>query len=226
MIYCGVPAKQRASSGVAVAVRRDWKHKIQDYTWIWDRIIETRIKVLNRNFTIVGVYAPVEGKEHATEEFYRELQQSMDKIPKNENIILADFNGRIGNQPIPECIVTYEEQVTNNNAAALRDFCAFDKLKISNSFYRHKDINKFTWEARGTKSIIHYIIINDRLKSNIEDTRVFRESDIDSDYKLVECKFKFLTHAQHSHKIKNKTVYTKPPAFKVHLLEQESIRTL
>jgi len=37
----------------------------------------------------VGVYAPVEGKEQETEEFYRELQQSMDKIPKKENIILS-----------------------------------------------------------------------------------------------------------------------------------------
>jgi len=227
MIYCGVPANQWASSGVAIAVTKDRKHKIKDYTWIWDRIIETRIKVLNRNFTIVGVYAPVEGKEQGTEEFYRELQQSMDKIPKNENITLAgDLNGRIGNRPIPECIGTYGEQVTNHNGAALREFCAFSKLKITNPFYRHKDIHKFTWEARGTKSIIDYIIINDRLKSNIDDTRVFRGSEIDSDHKLVESKFKFLTHAKHGHKIKDKTVHTKLPAFKAHMLEQESIRTL
>ena len=128
MIYCGVPANQWASSGLAIAVKKDWKHKIQDYTWISDRIIETRIKVLNRNFTIVGVYAPVEGKEQETEEFYWERQQSMDKTPKKENIILArDFNGRIGNQPIPERIGTYGEQVTNHNGAALRDVCAFNK---------------------------------------------------------------------------------------------------
>jgi len=48
MIYCGIPANQWASSGVAIAIRKDWEHKIQDYTWISDRIIETRIKVLNR----------------------------------------------------------------------------------------------------------------------------------------------------------------------------------
>jgi len=151
----------------------------------------------------------------------------MDKIPKNENIILAgDFNGRIGNQPIPECIGTYGVQVTNHNGAALRDYCAFNKLKITNSFYRHKDIHKFTWEARGTKSVIDYIIINDRLKSNIEDTRVFRGSEIDSDHKLVESKFKFLTHGKNSYKKKDTTIYRKPPAFKVHLLEQESIGPL
>jgi len=28
MIYCGVPANQWASSGVAIAVTKDWKHKI------------------------------------------------------------------------------------------------------------------------------------------------------------------------------------------------------
>jgi len=131
MIYCGVPANQWASSGVAIAIRKDWKHKIQDYTWISDIIIETRIRVLNRNFTIVRVYAPVEGKEQDTEEFYRELQQSMDKIPKKENILAGDFSGRIGNQRIPECIRTYGKQVMNHNGAALRDFCAFNKLKIN-----------------------------------------------------------------------------------------------
>jgi len=108
----------------------------------------------------------------------------------------------------------------------LKDFCAFNKLKITNSFYRHKDMYKFTWEARGTKSVKDYKIINDRLKSNIEDTRVFRGSEIDNDHKLVESKFKFLTHTKHSHKKKDKTTYTTPPTFKVHLLEQESIRTL
>jgi len=34
IIYCGVPANQWGSSGVEIAVRKDWKHKIQDYTWI------------------------------------------------------------------------------------------------------------------------------------------------------------------------------------------------
>jgi hypothetical protein len=37
----------------------------------------------------------------------------------------------------------------------------------------------------------------------------------------VESKFKFCTHAKHSHNKTDKTIYKKPPAFKVHLLEQE-----
>jgi len=82
MIYCGVPANQWASSGVAIAIRKDWKHKIQDYTWISDRIIETRIKVLNRNFTIVAVYASVEGKEQDTGDFTENCNKVQTKFLK------------------------------------------------------------------------------------------------------------------------------------------------
>ena len=42
----------------------------------------------------------------------------------------------------------------------------------------------------------------------------------------MENKFKFPTNAKHSYNKTDKTIYKKPPAFKVHLLEQESIRTL
>jgi hypothetical protein len=42
---------------------------------------------------------------------------------------------------------------------------------------------------------------------------------------LVESKLKFV-HAKHKYNKANKTVDKKPLGFKVHLLEQESIRTL
>ena len=102
----------------------------------------------------------------------------------------------------------------NHNGAALRDLCAFNKLKITNSFYRHKDTQKFTLEARGNKSIIDYIIINYRLKSNIENTKVFRGSENDSDHKLVESKFKFFTHSKLSHIKTDKTIYKNPQHLK------------
>ena len=55
-------------------------------------------------------YESVEGKERDSE-FYRELQQTVNKIHKKENIILAgDFNGRIGNQQILECIGALENK--------------------------------------------------------------------------------------------------------------------
>jgi len=53
------------------------------------------------------------------------------------------------------------------------------------------------------------MIISDRLKSNIEDTRVFSGSEIDSDQNLVERKFKFFAHAKHSYNKTEKIVQKK-----------------
>jgi hypothetical protein len=53
----------------------------------------------------------------------------------------------------------------------------------------------------------------------------FRECKEYSDHMLVESKFKFV-QAKHKYNKTNKTVDKKPLGFKVHLLEQESVRTL
>jgi hypothetical protein len=42
----------------------------------------------------------------------------------------------------------------------------------------------------------------------------------------MESRFIFFKHAKHSYNETDKTIYKKPPVFKVHLLEQEPIRTL
>jgi exonuclease III len=59
MIYFGVPDNEWAASGVAILIRKDWKNQIQNYPWISDRIVVTRLSLLNRNFTIVGLHAPI-----------------------------------------------------------------------------------------------------------------------------------------------------------------------
>ena len=67
----------------------------------------------------------------------------------------------------------------------LWDFCAYNKLKIINSFYKHKDIYKFTWEECGCKSIIHYAIVNKLIWPHIWDTRVYRGAELDTDHYLL-----------------------------------------
>jgi exonuclease III len=46
-IYSGVPDNEWAASGVAILIRKDWKNKIQDYTWISDRILIIRLSLRN-----------------------------------------------------------------------------------------------------------------------------------------------------------------------------------
>jgi hypothetical protein len=55
--------------------------------------------------------------------------------------------------------------------------------------------------SKKTMSIIDYAIINDLLKNNFEDRRVFIGCEIDSDHRLLERKFKYrpTISSKHSH---------------------------
>jgi len=60
-----------------------------------------------------------------------------------------------------------------------------------NTFFKHKEIHKFTWEARGHKSIIDYFITNMKTSTVIQDIRVYRSNEIDSDHYLLCAKVNF-----------------------------------
>jgi hypothetical protein len=47
-----------------------------------------------------------------------------------------------------------------------------------NTFIKHKEIHKFTWEARGQKAVIDYFITNMKTSKVIQDTRVYRSNEI------------------------------------------------
>jgi hypothetical protein len=204
MIYSGTPKECWASSGVAILIKKEWKYKIIDCLCISDRIIQVRIKIINKVFTIIGIYAPVEGSTQ-TNDFYNELQEILNKRGKIEHIIMAgDFNARIGNRTNPGCIGSEGEPTLNNNGSTFRDFCTFNNFKVTNTFFRHKNINKYTWEARGSKSVIDYVVIVKKPKNNI-DTRVYKGCEIDSDNFLLESKFKFPIKKYKTHN--SKTLY-------------------
>jgi hypothetical protein len=67
----------------------------------------------------------------------------------------------------------YREATLNSDGRKVIDFCKFNNLKIINTFFKHKEIHKFTWEARGHKSIIDYFITNMKTSKVIQDIRVY-----------------------------------------------------
>jgi hypothetical protein len=83
-----------------------------------------------------------------------------------------------------------------------------------------KEIQKYTWSARGSKTIIDYVIVNRRLKNLVQDIKVFRGSDIGSDHFLVTSRINLLSRWKqktNNSKLANEYVY------KVYLLQKESI---
>lgn len=224
MIYSGVPQNKRAQSGVAILVDSKWKSKIEFYTYVDERILTIRLRIGRGHLTIIGVYAPANAKKEEIEMFYDTLQKVVQNVNKNDSLIISgDFNARIGNSPIPDIVGIFGEDVINSKGQELRQFATNNHLKITNTFFRKRDINKYTWSERGLRSIIDYVLINDKLRPQLQDVHVYRGCDINSDHHLVMARFALWT------KWKNSKVKERPlqeDVYKIYLLNQESIRNL
>lgn len=211
--------------GVGILIDEKWKRKIESYVYINERIVIVRFKIDRGHLCVIGVYAPEEGRREDTEIFYEELQKQVNKYNKTDHmLILGDLNARVGNVPIVNIVGAFGEITLNENGKTLRDFATFNQLKITNTFFRKKDINKYTWNARGSRSIIDYVIANKKMSSQIRDTHVFRGNDISSDHFLVTSKVEIWARWKKqkcSTKLQNQNF-----KFKVHLLQEESIRNL
>lgn len=61
--------------------------------------------------TTIGVYAPVEGQDDEINDFYGEMQDTIQKVNKREYLIIAwDLNARVGNQSLMEVLVWTENK--------------------------------------------------------------------------------------------------------------------
>jgi len=151
-----------------------------------ERIIQLGHKFQIWYLKLLTVYAPEEGKIEQSEEFYEALQDQIDKISKNDYIVVTGvYNARVGNIPIDGILGTNGEISTKSNGHKLKEFASVNELKITNTFFRHKEIHKMTWSARGYRSIIDYILTNNKLSRLVNDTKLFMVYDVTTDYYLL-----------------------------------------
>jgi hypothetical protein len=149
----------------------------------------------------------------------------MDTINKNDYLVVGgDFNAQIGQLPIKDILGTNGEMVLNKNRKTLRNFATFNKLTVTNTFFRHKDIHKYTSTSRGYRTIIDYILVNRKLVAQGIDARVYRSYDVSSDHFMLLTKIKLLTRWSHSRRKQQPKI--RKQRFKVHLLQENSIRRL
>ena len=151
------------------------------------------------------------------------LQKEVDISVKTDHLITSrDLNARVGNVPILGVIGSQGERTINENGNTLRTFVNFNKLKMTNSFFQ-KEGQQYTWSARGSKSIIDYIIVNEKLVTLVEYTHVYGGLDIYSDHYLVLSKIHLLERWKKATFKKDKNI---GEVYKVHLLQEGSCRTL
>lgn len=103
---------------------------------------------------------------------------------------MGDFNGRVGSRKRDMTIKNFGKTTINDNEERLIEFCQNNNIKITNSFYKHKEIHKYTWTqpTQQLRSIINYILVSQRVDFKIRDVRGV---DCKSDHHLVMEKLSF-----------------------------------
>ena len=125
---------------------------------------------------MIQVYAPHnEREEEEKDQFYEELQQTIDGCKRNDIVVvMGDVNAKVGgdNEGYESSIGTHGMGDKNDNGERLCDFSVANGLVITGTLFQHKDIHEATWVSanRRVKNQIDHLLISRRLKSAVLDT--------------------------------------------------------
>lgn len=86
-IYSGVPKTERVSGGVMLYIYSKHRENIDSYNVCHERVISTRFHLKEGFLTIIGVYAPVEGREERSEKLYEYLKKTVQAVNPEENLV-------------------------------------------------------------------------------------------------------------------------------------------
>ena len=197
------------SRGVAVLLSDSaasaWRSAGSVFHPVSERILRIRLKSHIGFMSLIAVYAPtnVPGNEEETEAFYQSLQSVVEQVPVRDMLlIMGDFNARVGND-MSAWIGTlgrFGPAERNENGVKLLDFCALKGLVITNTLFQHRACHQHTWfhpaESSNAVHVLDYVLVNQRFKTSILDTRVYRKTHLQSDHRLVISKVRLKLKAK------------------------------
>ena len=197
MYYSG-REDNRKEEGVAIVLSKGYRRFCRGVEYHNERIISASFSTSNKNINLnlVQIYAPQNGlPTEQKEEFYRKLQEVVDKLPqKDVNIIMGDANAKIGadNSGFEVVMGKHGMGEMNENGEFFANFCNFNNLVIGGSIFPHKDIHKVTWESNDgqTMNQIDHFCISRRFRGSLQDVRAIRGADVGSDHHLLLAKFR------------------------------------
>ena len=130
------------------------------------------------NITKLQKYAPTsDNDEDEIEEFYDQLQNVIDQIPKKDILVAQrGWNTKVGKDACgnwqgicgPFC-----NDDTNERGLRLLEFATFNDLVLANTFGHHKASRRWTWHSPNGQhhNQIGYTLVRKRLRSGVNSAR-------------------------------------------------------
>ena len=100
------------------------------------------------NITVIQVYALTSNAEEAeVEEFYEDLQDLLELTPKEDVLILEDWNTKVGSQETPGVTGKFGLGMQNEAGQRLMEFCQENALVIANTLLQQHKRRLYTWTS-------------------------------------------------------------------------------
>ncbi|XP_025406587.1 craniofacial development protein 2-like [Sipha flava] len=193
VIYSGTSVENPGRGGVDIMFRKDIGKKVKSYVQYSERIILVKIETKPKDTIIVQVYMPTSNSNDSqVEEVYEQIEKAIDTIKGEENlIIMGDWNAIVGEGKGERNIMgKYGLGKRNDRGDRLVEFCAKHDLIITNTCFDHHPRRRYTWKMPGDvgRYQIDFIMVKNRFKNQVKDSRSYPGADIDSDHNLVMMK--------------------------------------
>ena len=190
--YSGHESKK--TNEVAIVCGKKTAGAMMGYNAVNDRMMSLRLQGSPMNITIVQVYAPTSGADDdVLEDFYGELQETIDSIPKGDIMILmGDFNAKIGERGKTRSVGGHGLGNRNDAGDRLTEFCDGNDIKIMNTWFKQPKRRLYTWTSPDGihRNQIDYIMIKNRWASAVLATNTLPRADCGSDHELLTARIK------------------------------------
>ena len=197
--------------GVAMMISQETVKSLMEWNPISQRILTARFYSRYRKVTIIQVYAPHNEKDdEEKDQFYQELQEVIEGCNKNDiTIVMGDLNAKVGrdNSGFERTMGVHGLGIRNDNGERLCEFGQLNGLVIVGTLFPHKEIHKAAWvSADGrTRNQIDHLLIGGQWRTSVQDSRVYRGADNNSDHYLVKTNIKLRLQAhRNKRKVKPK----------------------
>ena len=194
--------------GVGIAVRTNCMQG--SFSKISNRICTFKTKLNNHQLNFICAYAPTlaitKKDPQQTEDFYNQVESAINHKNNRSShltIIAGDLNAQTGsacyNNEYLNHIGKYGKGKLNLNGEHLLELCTRNDLVLTNTLFCHKLCHRTTWTCPERKNSarknpyrnqIDYIIVNNKFKSLLIDSRSFGGIETQTDHKLVKAKLK------------------------------------
>ncbi|XP_072382179.1 uncharacterized protein [Diabrotica undecimpunctata] len=158
----------------------------------------------------------------------QKINDEITKIGSTKEVIIAgDLNSRVGQKVNNKVVGPHGEITQSNHGERFIQIFENHQLKITNGFFKHKEIHKYTWiqVTRNLKSIIDYVITKQNTL-HVMDTRVYRGVSCDSDHFMVKSEIVFPFRSKKTKEPPEDTEIVKTTNYNLDSLQHESTRTL